>query len=345
MKKILITGANSFIGSALCTRMLADGRHVRGTIRPSNRYEPLPPKLEPIIVESIGQNTDWSRALSGVDTVAHLAARVHIKYESEPDQLGKFYYVNVAGTERLARMAATSGCRRFVFMSSVKVNGERTGNGDRESEVGYQKGRLKETFSEKNVPDPQDPYAISKWEAEKVLYNISEETGMEIVILRSPLVYGPRVKANFLRLLKVVERGIPLPLADINNRRSLIYLENLVDAIVICMKHPNAAGQTYFVSDNEDVSTPDLIRRMGLALKRPARLFHCPSDVLKFAGRLAGKVAEMERLTGSLAVDISKIRRDLDWEPPFSMDQGLRETAMWYLKRRNISRKGAKTLR
>ena len=255
--------------------------------------------------------------------------------------------MNVKGTERLAREAASANVRRFVYMSSVKVNGERTEGKSRgqRSEVRDQGSVSKQFFSEEDVPEPQDPYAVSKWEAEKVLNKISEETGMEIVILRSPLVYGPRVKANFLRLLKVVDRGMPLPLANINNRRSLIYLENLVDAIVACIKNPKAAGQTYLVSDGDDVSTPELIRRMGYALGRPVRLFPFPPILLKMAGIITGKSVAIDRLLRSLTIDCSKIRRELDWQAPFSMDQGLRETAMWYLKRRNISRKGAKTLR
>jgi len=314
---VLITGASGFIGTALCWKLFSKKWQVRGTVRPSNRLNKLSTGVNAVQIGSIGPYTNWSEALFGVDCVVHLAARVHIMRDTAYDPLTLFQQVNVLGTERLAREAALANVRRFIYISSVKVNGE---------------GRST-PYNEEDLQKPQDDYSISKWEAEKVLNKISGETGMETVIIRSPLVYGPRVKANFLRLLEIVDRGIPLPLASVNNRRSFIYLDNLVDAIVTCMKHPNAVGQTYFVSDNEDVSTPALMRRMGLALKRPVRLFHCPSGVLRVAGRIAGKVTELERLTGSLTVDISKIRSDLDWKPPFSMDQGLRKTAKWYLKK------------
>ena len=218
-------------------------------------------------------------------------------------------------------------------------------HGVKKSEGRGQEGELKEAFSEKDVPEPQDPYAVSKWEAEQVLHEIAEATGLEVVILRPPLVYGPGVKANFLRLMRSVARGVPFPLANVNNRRSLIYIENLVDAVVTCITHPEAAGQTYLVSDGEEVSTPELIRRVGSALGRPARMFPFPTFLMRLTGRLLGKSAEIERLLGSLTVDTAKIRRELDWDPPYTMAQGLKETAKWYLKRRNISRKGAKTLR
>jgi UDP-N-acetyl-alpha-D-quinovosamine dehydrogenase len=317
IRKILVTGADGFIGHALCKKLLADNYKIKAIVRSKNYNSRFPTGIDISQIESVGPKTDWSEALIGIECVVHLAARVHIVTNDTQNPLTVFREVNVAGTERLAREAASANVTRLIYMSSVKVNGE---------------GRSI-PYNEKDILKPRDAYGISKWEAEKVLYKISEETGMEIVILRSPLVYGPGVKANFLRLLKIIERGIPLPLASVNNRRSLIYSENLVDAIITCMKHPKAAGRTYFVSDNEDVSTPDLIRRMGFALGQPVRLFHCPSDVLKVAGRLSGKVTEMERLTGSLTVDISKIINELDWAPPFSMTRGLRETAEWYRKK------------
>lgn len=331
---VLVTGANGFIGKALCERLSSKGLLVRGAVRSKASSVVLPAGIESLSIGSIGSDTKWGRAVEGIDTVVHLAARLYVLGDAAPIQHAAYRQVNVEGTKSLASAAATAGVKRFVYISSVKVNGESTGNKNKKqgSEFRIQEGELKAAFSEKDIPNPQDPYAVSKWEAEKVLNKISEETGMEIVILRSPLLYGPGVKANFLRLLVMVDRGIPLPLASVNNRRSLIYLDNLVDAIITCMKHTKAAGQTYFVSDGEDVSTPELIRRISSALGRPVRLFHCPTDVLKVAGKLSGKVAEMERLTDSLAVDISKIRRDLDWKAPFSMDQGLRETAKWYKK-------------
>jgi len=204
--------------------------------------------------------------------------------------------------------------KRLVFLSSVKVNGE---------------GRLN-PYTETDEPKPEDPYGVSKHEAEEILRKVAAETGLEVVIIRPPLVYGPGVKANFLRLLRVADCGVTLPLGSINNKRSFVYLGNLVDAIAVCMKHPGAAGQTYLVSDGEDVSTPELIRRVALSLGKPARLLPFPPGMLHLAGRLSGNSDAVERLIGSLQVDSSKLRRELGWHPPFTMEQGLKETAEWY---------------
>jgi nucleoside-diphosphate-sugar epimerase len=326
---LLVTGANGFIGSGLCKKVLDMGGYVRGIVRPSTYRNTLPSDIDVVPVEEIGPLTDWSNVMSGVDTVVHLAARVHVINHFEAQVSDAYRSVNVAGTERLARIAAVSGIRRLIYISTVKVNGE---------------GKTI-PYTEKDKPEPMDPYAASKWEAEKVLHKIAGETGLEVVVLRPPLVYGPGVKANFLRLLKGVECGIPLPLASVNNRRSLIYSGNLVDAVVACIEHPKAAGNTYLVSDGEDVSIPELIRRISFALGRPARFFPFPPVMLKMAGIITGKSAAIDRLLGSLAVDCSEIRRELDWQVPFSMEQGLKETATWYLKRKNISRKDAKAQR
>lgn len=317
MRKILVTGANGFVGRELCKRMLAEGWQVRAAVKSTKQISNLPFRVDALPIGIIGSDTDWSSKLSEISCVVHLAAHVHRIKGKIPDSLSLFRKINVAGTERLAREAASVNVRRFIYMSSVKVNGEGKST----------------PYTEEDVQKPQGAYGISKWEAEKVLKKISEETGMEVVILRSPLVYGPRVKANFLHLLKVVERGIPLPLANINNRRSLIYLGNLVDAIVACIKNPSASGQTYFVSDDEDVSTPELIRRMGSALGRPVRLFPFPSLILKIGGCISGNSVVIDRLVRSLMVDSSKIRHELNWKAPFSMEQGLRETARWYKKK------------
>jgi UDP-N-acetyl-alpha-D-quinovosamine dehydrogenase len=314
---VLVTGSNGFIGRALCKRMIVEGYQVRGAVRNATQMTALPSGVEAFQVGNICSETNWSKALNGINGIIHLASRVHVMRENTADPVVAIREVNVNGTKYLAQQAVEASVKRFVYLSTVKVNGE---------------GKAT-SYTEKDKPEPMDPYAVSKCESEKLLHAVAYETGLEVVIIRSPLVYGPRVKANFLRLLELAESGIPLPLKSLNNRRSLIYLGNLVDAIITCMKHPNAAGQTYFVSDNEDVSTPTLMRRMGSALKRPARLFHCPSGVLKVAGRLAGKATEMERLIGSLTVDISKIIHELDWAPPFSMTRGLRETGEWYRKK------------
>ena len=321
LDSVLITGVNGFIGSALCAKMLFDGWTVRGTVRNAQHSNLLPPNLEPIIIESIGSDIDWSKALNGVDSVVHLAALIHLKDNSGADQFRKFRYINTVATEHLARTAATSGCRRFIFLSSVKVNGEEKAK----------------PYTEKDIPKPIDPYGISKWEAEKLLHKISAETGMEVVIIRPPMVYGPNVKANFLLLFKVVERGIPLPMTSINNRRSFIYLGNLIDAVVTCIKHPKASGQTYFVSDGEDVSTPELIQRISYSLGKPTRLFPFPPVMLKIAGIITGKTVTIDRLLHSFSIDCSKISNELNWKAPFTMEQGLRETAQWYKERRQKS--------
>jgi len=315
---LLVTGANGFIGYKLCEKVLNIGWHVRGTVRPSTYRNNLPFDVDVVPIEEIGPLTDWSKVMSDVDTVVHLAARVHEINDIAADVSDAYRSVNVAGTERLARMAVASGIRRFIYLSTVKVNGE-----ERSS-----------PYTEKDNPKPIDPYGISKWESEKRLHEIINHTELEVVILRPPMVYGPGVKANFLRLLNVVERGIPLPLARIKNHKSLIYLENLLDAIVTCINHPKAAGQTFLVSDGEDVSTPELIRRISAALGRPARLFPFPSVILKLAGIITGKSDATDRLLGSLTVDCSKIHRELGWQAPFSVNQGLGETAKWYIKLR-----------
>jgi nucleoside-diphosphate-sugar epimerase len=312
----LITGANGFIGRALCARMKANGWNIRGSVRSAKNSDDLLAVVDIVQIESIGADTDWSDALAGVDTVVHLAARVHMMREALGDSLTEYRKVNTEGTLQLARMAADAGVKCFVFLSTVKVNGEITG------EV---------SFSESDTPKPEGYYAVSKWEAELALHRIAQETGLEIVILRLPLVYGPGVKANFLRLLDMVNKNIPLPLSMVNNKRSMIYIGNLVDAIIKCIEHPDAANQTFLVSDGQDVSTPDLIRMIAGAMGKKVRLFPCPVPLLKIIGKVAGKSDEMERLTGSLQIDTAKIRRELSWTPPFTMEQGIRMTADWFI--------------
>lgn len=289
------------------------GSHVKGATRSAHE---LPVGVESAIVDSIDNETNWADALYGVDIVIHLAARVHVMKDVSVDPLAEFRKINVAGTEQLARCAAKSGAKRFVYVSSIKVNGEQTS--------------ATQPFTELDEANPQDPYGISKWQAEQALQRIAQETGLEVVIVRPPLVYGPEVKGNFAQMLKVLAKGIPLPLASVNNLRSLIYVENLVDALIVCASHPAAAGQTYLVSDSEDISTPNLLRQLGVAMGHPARLFPCPPALLKLAGRLTGKGEQVERLLDSLQLDSNKIRRELDWTPPYTLEQGLRATADWY---------------
>lgn len=314
MHSVLITGATGFVGRSLCENLLMRRMRVRGTVRIVEPLAPLPTGVEVVPMDSIGPETDWAEALTGVDTVVYLAARVHVMDETARDALALYRQVNVAGTERLAEMAAAAGARRFVFLSSVKVHGEESA----------------EPYSEESIPAPLDPYGLSKWEAEQALGRIAQKTGLEMVILRPPLVYGPGVKANFLNLMKIVARGIPLPLASIDNRRSLIYLGNLVDAIFTAVTHPRAAGRTYLVSDGEDVSTPELVRRIATALCRSSQLMPVSPALMRLAGRLTGKTAVVDRLLGSLVVDSGKIRQELGWRPPFSMAEGLRTTVQWH---------------
>jgi nucleoside-diphosphate-sugar epimerase len=237
-------------------------------------------------------------------------------HETAVDPLAVFREVNVAGTERLARAAASSGVKRLVYVSSIKVNGEQT--------TGI-------PFSEKDVPAPQDPYGISKYEAEQLLNQVSRETGMEVVIVRPPLIYGPDVGGNFIRLLKLVFWGAPLPLASVHNQRSMIYLDNFVDALISCATHPAAAGKTYLVSDGKDISTPLLMQYMANLMDRRSWLWPFPPSLLQLAGKMAGMSNEVERLVGSLQIDSSKIRSELEWVPPYSVQQGLSETVKWFL--------------
>lgn len=314
---ILVTGATGFVGHFLCERLLSEDFSVRGALMASESPSSLLAGIEPKTVEPLASDTPWCHALEGVNTIIHLAARVHIMADPSSDPLTEFRRVNVEGTAQLAREAAKAGVRRLVFVSSIKVNGE-------ESTIPY---------TSDSTPNPSDPYGISKWEAEQALRKIEAETGLEVVIIRPTLVYGPGVKANFFKMMKIIGRGFPLPLASIHNRRSLIYVGNLVDALVTCAKHPAAAGKTYLVSDGDDVSTPELIRRTAASLGVPARLFPIPASLMHLAGILTGKRAAVNRLLGSLTVDSSKIRRDLEWKPPFTMDEGLRETAEWFKKK------------
>lgn len=312
---ILVTGATGFVGRHLCNRLLAVGGIVRGTLLPSENATSLVLGVEPVVVEPLGPDTAWRHALVGIETVIHLAARVHIMDDPVADPLTAFRRANTEGTAQLAREAAEAGVKRLVFISSIKVNGE-------ESIVPY---------SEDSLPQPVDPYGISKWEAEQALRRIESDTGIEVVVIRPTLVYGPGVKANFLGLMKIVRRGFPLPFACIKNSRSLIYIGNLVDALATCAVHPAAAGQTFLVSDGEDVSVPELIRRIALALSAPERLFSVPVHLMRVAGWLTSKSAEVNRLTGSLTIDSTKIRQQLGWKPPFTMEEGLRETVRWFV--------------
>ena len=305
--EILVTGANGFVGQALCGSLIGRGFEVRSAVRREEAR--LATGTEKTVVGVMDGNTDWAKALQGIDCVIHLAARVHVMKDDAQDPLEEFRKANVQGTENLARQAAKAGVRRLVFVSSIKVNGEQT-LGD-------------EKFSESDAPNPQDPYGISKWEAEQALHRVAEETGLEVVIVRPPLVYGDGVKGNFAQMMKVLELGIPLPLSSVTNRRSLLHVGNLTDALILCATHPKAANRTYLLSDGDDVSTPELLRQLGRAMNRPARLFPCPEFLLKMVGIITGRSAQVSRLLGSLQVDSSRIRNELGWIPPCTLQQGL----------------------
>ena len=314
--KIAVTGANGFIGAALTHKLCEKGYDVRGIVRSKERSLNRNSRLEIFAVGEINSDTNWGDALKGIDVVIHLASRVHKLIDVSINPLADYRGVNTGGTQKLAEMSAQAGTRRLLFISTIKVNGEKT---------------IGAAFTENHTASPQDPYAISKWEAEQALHNISDSTGLEIVILRLPLIYGQGVKANFLRLLDIVNKNIPLPLSMVNNKRSMIYIGNLIDVIIRCIEHPDAANQTFLVSDGQDVSTPDLIKMIAGAMGKKARLFPCPAPFLKVIGKVIGKSDEIERLTDSLQIDTAKIRRELNWTPPFTLEQGLRVTADWFM--------------
>ena len=309
--RVLVTGATGFIGSSLCRVLAAQGFDVIAGVRRDGGA----PAAEVRVLGDLGVEADLSAALDGVDAVVHLAARAHVMAEGAADPLAEYRRVNRDGTRRLAEAAIAAGVARFVFLSSVKVNGEATRG---------------EPVTEDDTPAPEDAYATSKWEAEQALAEASGG-GIETVVLRTPLVYGPGVKANFLSLLKLCDTALPLPLGGIDgNRRSLIYLGNLADALRRALVHGAAAGRTYLVRDSEDVSTAGLVRRIRRALGRPPRLVTVPAGALRAALVVTGPRPAAERLLGSLAVDASRINRELGWTPPYTMDQGLHATVSWY---------------
>jgi nucleoside-diphosphate-sugar epimerase len=311
---VLVTGAGGFVGKRLCEHLEKLQWQVRQAHRCQHVAKSLHFQPERMQIGEIGRATDWQLAVSGIDWVVHLAARVHVMNDQGSDSLSEFRHVNVEGTANLARQAADAGVKRFIYLSSIKVNGEFT-----------EPGR---TFSASDVPAPLDPYGISKLEAENELRQISRQTGMEVVIIRSPLVYGPGVKANFESMMRWLASGVPLPLAAVtNNRRSLVALDNLVDLIVTCLNHPAAANQTFLVSDGEDLSTAQLLKRMGAAMGHPARLFYLPPALLKLGAAVLNKPGIYQRLCGSLQLDITKTRQLLGWTPPVSVDEGLRRAA------------------
>lgn len=309
---VLVTGATGFVGSHLVPLLLAQGHRVRAAVRTPGATVA---GAETVAVGDLGPDTDWSAALAGIDAVAHLAARVHVMRDKATDPLAEFRQVNTAGTRRLAEAAAGAGIRRFVYISSIKAV------------VDESRDRAVDA---RTPAEPHSPYGRSKREAEEALAEIAAGSALEPVVLRPPLVYGPGVGGNFRTLMTLIRRGVPLPLGRVENRRSLLYVGNLADAIAVCLDHPDAPGRSFLLSDGLPLPTRDLVERLAAHLGRPARLWDVPPELLALAARLAKQEAAFDRVAGSLVVEDHAIRRTLSWSPPRNTAYGLRATANWF---------------
>lgn len=315
MSKVLITGANGFVGSSISNRLDEEKRDFLGCVRSKNAIPENDTRY--VVIDQLDQLNFEDDIFDGIDTIVHTAAKVHVM-GAEGNHLGDLRIVNVDSTVNLAKQAVKHGVRRFIFLSSIKVNGEET--------------KLGSPFRNDDLPNPFDSYAISKFEAEEKLKHVCGAAEMDFVVIRPPLVYGHDVKANFLRMMRWVNLGVPLPLGAIHNKRSFVAIDNLVDLIVTCIDHPAAANQTFLVGDGEDLSTSELLRRIGKVLGKPSRLIPIPSSILFFLAALLGKKEVAQRLCGSLQVDISKAHELLGWEPPVSVDEGLRKTVEGFIQ-------------
>jgi nucleoside-diphosphate-sugar epimerase len=319
MTKILITGATGFVGRALFKNLKSTKKYLAHLTTRTNQEE-LFEGGKAFNIGEIDSSTNWNDALDGVDCIVHCAARAHTTENKQTDSLNAYRRINVDGTRNLAKQAVAIGIKRFIFLSSIKVNGEET--------------IATKSFKYNDISQPEDAYGITKWEAEQALLEISKQTGLEVVIIRPPLVYGEGVKGNFLRLLDIVYKQIPLPFAKINNLRSFVGLDNLIDLIICCIEHPKAGGKTFLVSDGEDLSTTDLIRKLSKFMNKSPRLFQFPQLIIQLTARLVGKSLEVKRLLGSLRIDNSYAREILGWSPALSLDESLAKTVRWYLKNR-----------
>ncbi|PWC31322.1 SDR family oxidoreductase [Azospirillum sp. TSO35-2] len=313
--RVLLTGATGFVGRHTAPLLAARGHTVRAALRRPIDGPWEQAAIEPAIVGDIGPDTDWTAALAGMEAVIHMAARVHVMRDRAADPLAAFRRVNTAGTVRLAEQAAASGVRRFVYLSSIKAMVDES---------------RPTPLDAATVPDPHSPYGVSKLEAERALAAIAARSGMELVVIRPPLVYGPGAAGNMRALLKLVATGLPLPLGGLDNRRSLIYVGNLADAVATALEHPAAAGQTFLVQDGEPLSTADLVRAIAAALGRPARLIPVPRRLMALGAALTGTRAVFDRIAGTLTVDDRPIRSRLGWQPPHDLASGLRATAEWF---------------
>jgi nucleoside-diphosphate-sugar epimerase len=320
--RIAVTGANGFVGQALVRKLAENGHKLVLFIRQQQDFAVLD---DGIVLEApnLGINADWNlKSEQGIDVLVHAAARVHVIQDNAVDPLAEYRRVNVAGTLALAQQAAAAGVRRFVFLSSIKVNGEATA-----SDV---------AISSENCQKPDTPYGLSKLEAEQGLAVIAAHSGMELVILRPPLVYGPGVGGNFLQLMDSVRFGLPMPFGSVQNARSLVYVGNLAEALMKCCEHPCAVGKTYFVSDGAPVSTPELISAISFAMGMTTRIWSVPPRFIQIAANILGRGEQAKRMLGSLVVDDSPLVRELNWKPPYTFEFGLRATLQWYLSKKDL---------
>ena len=315
MNKILITGSTGFVGQKLCKKLILDNYSIREAVR-SNSEKRLD-KREIFNIGDIDKSTNWSASLKDIDCVIHCAARAHVMNENKLDTLATYRKVNVDGTRNLAEQCAKAGVKRLIFLSSIKVNGEKT--------------KASFSFRHDDNPKPEDAYGITKWEAELALQQVSKKYEIEIVIIRAPLVYGPNVKGNFLKLINLASYRIPLPISKVNNIRSFVSVENLIDLISCCIKHPAAAGKIFLVSDNKDMSTPELIKKIGKAMGKSQFFIPLPVFILRFLCAIIGKSSEIERLVSNLQVDCNNTFEVLGWRPPENPDDAILKTIKWHL--------------